>query len=58
MRGDGLFSCEGKLDCTDVYKYEGDGSPSNYLLFILHSYGASVVAQMVKNLPATWEVWV
>ena len=33
-------------------------SPSNYLLFILYPYGASLVAQMVKNLPAMRETWV
>ena len=34
------------------------GKNRNELFGQPNNYGASLVAQMVKNLPATWETWV
>ena len=31
---------------------------SSFKLVFSYSYGASLVAQMVKNLPTMWETWV
>ena len=39
--------------CTNIgYSIQYDNS------YILYVYWASLVAQMVKNLPAMWETWV
>ena len=40
--------------CLGVW---GDGLPCNSYLFI-YFHWASLVAQLVKNLPAMWETWV
>ena len=40
---------------------EGNGNPLQYSVYIYICFGASLVAQLVKNSPAmqeTWETWV
>ena len=34
------------------------GSPLNTYFYVYESQGASLVAQLVKHLPAMWETWV
>ena len=56
---DSLVGRESSYSAGDLGSIPGSGrSAKEGIGYPLQDFGASLVAQLVKNLPAMWETWV